>query len=233
MRIITLEEHVSLPEITKLIPPEINNGMEHSPGMERVADALSEVGPKRIKSMDKNKISLQVLSVVGPGADILGENAGPVFAQQYNDAIAEKMKVYPTRFAAFAHLPMTAPTAAAEELQRCVEKLHFKGALINGMTSDEFLDDEKYAPILAKAEALGVPIYLHPGIPPKAVKEYLLQWIAQTIRRNLVNCRMGMAFRNSHSCFTPDHFRNPGQISKTQYYYRSYGRNVADDDGKM
>jgi len=42
---------------------------------------------------------------------------------------------------------------------------------VNGLTGGRFLDDPMFEPVLARAEALGVPIYIHPGIPPKAVRE--------------------------------------------------------------
>jgi predicted TIM-barrel fold metal-dependent hydrolase len=76
----------------------------------------------------------------------------------------------PDRFAAFAHLPMTDPAAAADELERCVRELRFCGAMVNGHTGGRFLDDPAFEPILARAEALGVPLYIHPGIPPPAVR---------------------------------------------------------------
>jgi predicted TIM-barrel fold metal-dependent hydrolase len=43
--------------------------------------------------------------------------------------------------------------------------------MVNGTTDGKFLDDPSFEPILARAEALGVPIYIHPGIPPAAVRE--------------------------------------------------------------
>ena len=90
-------------------------------------------------------------------------------ARAYNDEIAKRIAPHPDRFRAFAHLPTTNPEVAAEELQRTVETYNFCGALINGLTNGEFLDGEKYTPIFARAEQLDVPIYLHPGLPPKAV----------------------------------------------------------------
>jgi len=45
----------------------------------------------------------------------------------------------------------------------------FKGALINGLTNNEFLDNPKFSPIFQRAEQLDVPIYLHPGMPPQSV----------------------------------------------------------------
>jgi 2,3-dihydroxybenzoate decarboxylase len=49
--------------------------------------------------------------------------------------------------------------------------LQFKGALINGLTAGAFLDDRRFWCIFERAQALDVPIYLHPGIPHAAVTE--------------------------------------------------------------
>jgi uncharacterized protein len=68
-------------------------------------------------------------------------------------------------------LPTAAPEAAADELERTVRDHGFKGALINGHTRGRYLDDEFFWPILERAEALGVPIYLHPTPPPRPVIE--------------------------------------------------------------
>jgi len=88
-----------------------------------------------------------------------------------NDFLADAVKKNPKRFAGFASLPIQAPDKAAEELERAIRQLGFKGALINGHTRGRYLDDKVFGPILARAEALNVPIYLHPTIPPKAVVE--------------------------------------------------------------
>jgi predicted TIM-barrel fold metal-dependent hydrolase len=171
MRIVTLEEHLSFSELTSQIPKELmgKHLIDHSPMMQQLSPKLADITGERLRSMDDNGISLQILSVAGAGADILNSKAGPAFAKQYNDAIAEKIVAYPSRFAAFAHLPMSAPQDAANEMERTIKTHGFKGALINGLTNDKFLDDPEFAPILQRAELLGVPIYLHPGLPPKAV----------------------------------------------------------------
>jgi len=64
---------------------------------------------------------------------------------------------------------MRTPEAAADELERAVTQLGFRGAMINGTTEGRFLDDVRFAPILARAASLGVPIYIHPNFVPKAV----------------------------------------------------------------
>ena len=169
MRIVTLEEHVIFPEITALVPKDKLGGFNQSPMMEKLAPKLADVTGERLDLMDESGTTVQVLSVVGVGANILSAEDGPEYARKYNDLLAERIASNPDRFAAFTHLPTTNPQAAAEELERTVKTHHFAGALINGLTDGEFLDDEKYAPILKKAEDLGVPIYLHPGLPPKEV----------------------------------------------------------------
>ena len=74
---------------------------------------------------------MQVLSVDGFGANLLNADAGPAFATRYNTLIAEKIAAYPERFTAFAHLPMTAPLAAADELERAATEHGFRGAQQN------------------------------------------------------------------------------------------------------
>lgn len=171
MRIVTLEEHVIFPELTSQIPKEImaKHSIDRSPMIQQLSPRLADITGERLRSMDDNGISLQIISVAGAGADLLNYKDGPAFAKQYNDAIAEKITDHQDRFAAFAHLPMSAPQAAADEMERTIKTYGFKGALINGLTNDKFLDDPMFAPILQRAELLDVPIYLHPGLPPKAV----------------------------------------------------------------
>ena len=65
---------------------------------------------------------------------------------------------------------MSDPEAAADELERAVAELGFKGAMVNGTAAGLFLDDPQFEPILARAERLGAPLYLHPGLPPEPVR---------------------------------------------------------------
>ncbi|MGA2395111.1 MAG: amidohydrolase family protein [Candidatus Lustribacter sp.] len=171
MRIVALEEHVSLAPFNAELEanaPE-RGGRSGAGGAKRTE--LEDVDNLRLASMDANGISVQVLSVPGPGAAMLSPDAAPSFAQRYNDELAAVVARHPGRFAAFAHLPMTVPGAAADELERAVRECGSVGALISGQTRGKFLDDPSYAPLLARAEALDVPIYIHPGIPPESVRK--------------------------------------------------------------
>jgi len=171
MRIVTLEEHLSFPEMANKIPKDALGGFGQSERMQQLMPKLADITGERLKSMDDNGITMQVLSVDSSGANLLGQEAGPDFAREYNDMIAQKIEGFEDRFTAFAHLPMTAPLAAADELERTVKEHNFRGAMIRGLTEDQFLDHPKFAPIFERAEKLGVPIYLHPGLPPKSVAD--------------------------------------------------------------
>src|SRR5690606_10403247 len=88
-----------------------------------------------------------------------------------NDKLATAVRQHPDRFAGFAALPTTVPDAAADELERGASELGFVGTLIMGRTEDDFLSAPRFEPILARAAALDVPIYLHPGVPPLTTRE--------------------------------------------------------------
>lgn len=171
MRIVTLEEHISFPEMTQKIPKEALGGFGQSERMQQLIPKLDDITGERLQSMDDNGISTQVLSVDSSGANLLSQADAPAFASQYNDLIAQRIAGFEQRFTAFAHLPMTAPLAAADELERVVKEYNFRGAMIRGLTQGMFLDQPQFAPVFEKAEKLGVPIYLHPGLPPKGIAD--------------------------------------------------------------
>lgn len=170
MRIVALEEHISLAPFAAELEKNAPAQRERQGGAARVRAELEDVDGKRLTSMDEAGITLQVLSVPGTGISMLAADAAPDYTRRYNDALAAVVRSHPDRFATFAHLPLTAPEAAADELERTVRELGFLGALISGQTNGKFLDDPSFAPLLARAERLDVPIYIHPGVPPTSVR---------------------------------------------------------------
>jgi predicted TIM-barrel fold metal-dependent hydrolase len=174
MRTITLEEHFASPAFDTGPGKQFMERMRNSgPRGPRICEMLQEVGDRRIAEMDAAGIDVQVLSLNSPGveqADVADQIA---VTREANDFLAEAIKQHPTRLAGFAVLPVAAPDQAAEELERAIRQLGFKGTLINGHTRGRYLDDKFFWPILERADALNVPIYLHPAIPPKAVVDAL------------------------------------------------------------
>jgi predicted TIM-barrel fold metal-dependent hydrolase len=170
MRIVALEEHFDVPALVRRIDSNAIARFGFPPGSGGpLAAKLADLGALRLAEMDEAGITVHVLSASGPGANLLEGDEGVAFARDINDILGKAVATHPDRFAGFAHLPMNSPEASADELERTVRDLGFCGALINGVTGGRFLDDARFAPILARAEALDVPIYLHPGLPPREV----------------------------------------------------------------
>lgn len=182
MKKITLEEHFISPAYTQHVrdfqreavgagmPPEFE-AMLNDPLMQRAIAAvearLLDVGEGRLAAMDACGINIQVLSLSAlTFAAIQGErdtDQAISLARQANDYLAEQIHQHPDRFAGFAALPFQDPKAAVDELERTVTQLGFKGALVNGHTNGEYLDEHKFWGVWECAERLGVPIYLHPA----------------------------------------------------------------------
>jgi len=88
-------------------------------------------------------------------------------AKDANDVLYKAIKKYPKRFAGFAAIAPQYPKEAAKELERAVKEYGFVGGKINSNINGKFMDDDKYWPMWAMAEKLGVPIYLHPIFTPR------------------------------------------------------------------
>jgi uncharacterized protein len=168
MRTITVEEHFASPAFFDGPGRQFKEQSLKSGRSTEFFDRLSDIGDKRIAEMDAAGIDMQVLSLQFPGTEQLEAAEALVLAKEANDYLGAAVKQHPTRFAGLACLPTAAPDKAADELERRIRD-GFKGAIINGHNRGRYLDDKFYWPIFERAEALGVPIYLHPTRPPQAV----------------------------------------------------------------
>jgi predicted TIM-barrel fold metal-dependent hydrolase len=175
MRIVAVEEHFTCQDLINRIDSTtlIRNGWP-APGTTMFQainpPALTDTGEDRMAAMKAAGISTQVLSVPGPGAEIVSGPDGIAIAREFNDRMARLISAEPERFAAFAHLPMRSPSAAADELERAIVECGLKGALISGTIDGKFLDAREFDPVLTTAERLDVPLYIHPGVPPASVR---------------------------------------------------------------
>jgi len=131
-----------------------------------LSERLADIGDRRIADMDASGIDLQILSLTSPGVQVFDAATATALASSTNDQVAEAVRTYPTRFAALAAVAPQDPRAAAREADRAVRRLGLKGLIINSHTRGEHLDDPKFWDIFEAAEALEVPIYLHPQAPP-------------------------------------------------------------------
>ncbi len=171
--IIALEEHYADDELIATY-----TGLDVNP-IPEVVRRLRDVGEERLKAMDEAGIDMQVLSHTAPSTQKLGPGVAVDFARRVNDRLAAIVAANPKRFAAFAALPTSNPGEAADELERTVTTLGFKGAMIHGLANGIWLDDKRIWPIFARAEKLDVPIYLHPSMPkPEVIGAYYQEYAA-------------------------------------------------------
>ncbi|MBM6405544.1 amidohydrolase [Phycicoccus sp. CSK15P-2] len=164
LKFIGTEETFSTPELLKL--NSINE--DHIAFLEEIG--LADLGERRIGDMDEGGLDVQILSAHTPSVQNVPGKEGIDFARRLNRQLVEgPMADYPGRFQAFATLPLQSPEAAADELERSVREDGFLGALTNGHIGKKFLDHPDFEPVLARAESLDVPIYLHPGYPAEEI----------------------------------------------------------------
>jgi 2,3-dihydroxybenzoate decarboxylase len=161
---IALEEHFMHPDFVDYWS---KTAINISPALfGKVRGALEDFGERRLAAMDGIGVENAVLSLAGPGVQVEPVTGTAVkMARFCNDYLAEKIAGRPDRYAGFAHLALQDPAAAADELERCVRDLGFKGALINGQTNGVYLDDDRFSIVWERAADLGAPIYIHPNNP--------------------------------------------------------------------
>jgi 2,3-dihydroxybenzoate decarboxylase len=159
--VIAIEEHYSDPEVMQYAK---------EPRPAQMAKKLEDLGEIRLKEMDEAGVDMQVISHGAPALQRLDKDVAVALAPKVNDRLHAAVQANPKRFQAFAALATQDPKAAADELERCVNTLGFKGAMLHGLSHDgRFLDEKDFWPIYERAAALDVPVYMHPAAPSPIV----------------------------------------------------------------
>lgn len=186
LRKIAIEEHFIDPEQVR---PNLGDGFTAEfaqPGSsyggfnpefaEVVRARLDDLGEGRLAEMDAAGIDVAVLSHTIGGVEGIADPALAVAtAARVNDFLAAQVATGGGRFAGLASLPLQDVVAAVAELRRAVTALGLVGVMVNGFTelgADKlYLDEDRFEPLWAALEELGVPLYLHPRLPARAVQE--------------------------------------------------------------
>jgi predicted TIM-barrel fold metal-dependent hydrolase len=127
-------------------------------------ETFIELG-QRLAAMDAQAVDMEILSINTFWYDRERDLAAQIVKLQ-NEKLAEFCAAHPDRFAAFASLTLQAPDLAVQELEIAVKKQGLKGAAIGSSVNGVDFSDPKFHPVWAKAEELGVPLFIHPrGIP--------------------------------------------------------------------
>ena len=187
-RRIATEEAWCSPELFRLFRKELDEKTIDEPGFHSLYGFFASEAPRakdlarriqslddeRIADMDASGIDMQILSLTAPGVQLFDPAEGSALAVRFNDELAEGVARHPDRLAGLAAFSPLDPANAARELERGVTKLGLKGGILNGHTRGTYLDDPQYWEVFEAAEALDVPIYLHPNTLPKAMVQPFL-----------------------------------------------------------
>jgi predicted TIM-barrel fold metal-dependent hydrolase len=135
---------------------------------------LLDFQDQRLRLMDEAGVEIMIASLNAPAIQGIAESERAAeLAREANDVLAGEVAKRPDRFVGVAALPMQDPEVAIQELQRCINELGFKGALVNGYSElagsskPIHYDLPQYRPFWRALEDLDVPFYLHPR-PPMA-----------------------------------------------------------------
>ena len=161
---IALEEHFMCPAVEGYWRPTMTDVPEAI--FKTAYGRLTDFAGQRLEIMDRAGITRAVLSIAGPGVQAEPDAAkATANARAANDFLAAEIGKRPARYSGFAHVAVQDARAAADELERCVRQLGFVGVMINGHTNGMYLDHPSIYPFWERAEALDVPVYIHPTDP--------------------------------------------------------------------
>src|SRR5213078_2856262 len=140
-----------------------------------VTPPMTDVG-KRLEDMDRVGIDVEVVSLSTPNVFFADAQHQPEIARIVNDAYAELIAQHPTRFKAFASIPMDSPDDALRELHRAIDELKMNGVILLSNIGGKSLTSPEYRPFFAEANRLKLCILLHPMLPANTdpFREYVL-----------------------------------------------------------
>lgn len=172
MKLIAIEEHFLTADIRAAWASSAI-GQEGTAAFDtgEVAEWLDELGEQRIARMDEGGVDVQVLSVTTPALHNFEPEESVVLARRTNDLLAATIARHAERLQGFATLPTASPRDAALELERGVRQLGLVGAMLCGRTREKNLDHPDLLAMFETAARLGVPLFIHPQIPQRAVRD--------------------------------------------------------------
>jgi 2,3-dihydroxybenzoate decarboxylase len=134
-------------------------------------EALQDLS-RRLELMDRYGIAVAVLMLASHGIEGEPDHDRAVAgARSANDLLSEAIRAHPDRYVGLAAVAMQDPEAAADELERSVRELGFRGVCVNGFCQvgdaggGRYYEDRLFDPFWERLQALGVPLYLHPRSP--------------------------------------------------------------------
>ena len=172
VKTIDVHAHCVIPEAVALLGLKVDT--QRGPG-------IDQVGPRRIGEMDAQGIDMEALSI-NPQWYHAERDLAMQVIQIQNERLAEFCATYPDRFVAFASVGLQFPDLAVQQLVDGVKKLGLRGAAVVASVAGDEFSDPKFHPFWAKAEELGVLIFIHPQSTPDLARRFKGNgWLANTI----------------------------------------------------
>ncbi len=164
------------PSSIKITFDDQENPLLHYPGDYNIIVPAHRDINLRTEILDKTGIDKQVLTFTSPGTHIETPERAVELASMVNDIFADIINQHDDHFTALATLPLNDPEASVHELERAVNKLGFKGAMLFSNVNGTALSDQCYLPLYEKAHELNVVFYIHP-IHPVGVEAMTDYWL--------------------------------------------------------
>jgi aminocarboxymuconate-semialdehyde decarboxylase len=166
MRVIDVHAHAAVAETLELA------GLKLGDGLLRSDLGIPETVDQRLAAMDAQGVDMEALSINAFWYGSEREVAAKI-CQIQNERLAEVCGKHPDRFVAYASVALQYPDLAVDQLEQGIKKYHLRGAAIGGSCAGKELSDPAFHPFWAKAEALGVPVFIHPqpGGAPSELKQ--------------------------------------------------------------
>ncbi|WP_067680925.1 amidohydrolase family protein [Nocardia miyunensis] len=181
MRVVTIEEHWTTEGIDRAVRAHALDASVALNDRGDIPERLFDLGADRIAAMDAAGVDLQIISLAPPGTYGLPPGEAVALCREANDRAADAVARHPDRFRTMTTLPMSDPAAAVAELERTATSSAHVGIMSYGRCGERPLDDPAYDDLLAAAAAHARPLFIHPQIPPDAVREASYRGLGETL----------------------------------------------------
>ncbi len=174
VKTIDMHAHCVIPEALALMGMTASANEQRGPG-------ISEVGLRRIREMDEQGIDVEAISI-NPFWYKADRDLASQVVKINNEKLTEWCAAHPDRFVGFASVALQFPDLAIQQLEHAIKKLGMRGAAVGASVAGDEFSDPKFHPFWAKAEELGILIFLHPQSTPDLAKRFKGNgWLANTI----------------------------------------------------
>jgi 2,3-dihydroxybenzoate decarboxylase len=140
-----------------------------TPRATALTERIQTLGERRLADMDASGIAKQLVFLTSPGVQVFDPATASALARETNDQLGDAVRKRPDRYAGLASIAPHDAANAVKEMERAVRSLGLKGVVVNSHTQGRYLDEPEFWPIFEAAQALDVPIYIHPNTPPPAM----------------------------------------------------------------